>query len=94
LTTIEFHRYLSEIDTAPEILYAVVQGIDKWLHEDNGYEVHSNEIEDIIEKQKQIGWRYFIRGFVAEAWGRQQELHMRLNDKDIVGDSWSAKVVD
>jgi hypothetical protein len=57
------------------------------MHEDNGYEVHINKIEDIIEKQKQIGWRYIIRGFVAEAWGAQQELYMRLNDKEIVGDS-------
>jgi hypothetical protein len=51
-----------------------------------------NEIQDIIEKQKQIGWQYIIRGFFAEAWGAQQELYMRSNDKAIVGDSWSAKI--
>jgi hypothetical protein len=43
----KFHRYLSDMDTAPEILYAIVQGIDKWLHDENGYEVHSNKVEEI-----------------------------------------------
>jgi hypothetical protein len=88
----EFHRYLTEIGTVPEILYAIVQGIDKWLHDEMGYEVHSNEVEEIIEKQGKIGWRFIVRGFVAEAWGTYQEIQSRSNEKEIAGDIWSAKV--
>jgi hypothetical protein len=40
---------------------------DHLLHDENGYKVHSNEIEGIIEKQGKIMWRYIIRMFVAEA---------------------------
>jgi hypothetical protein len=46
----EFHRYLTEIGMHQRLYTQLPKGIAKWLHDDNGYEV-----EEIIEKQKEIG---------------------------------------
>jgi hypothetical protein len=75
---------LTKLKTAPSLLEAILDGIHCWTddveyHLDEGSHslLFSESDSHLLQIQKSIGWEYFIKGYIAKAWGNIQGLYYK-----------------
>jgi hypothetical protein len=69
-------KELQKMKTAPSMKEAILEGLkcvinetEYDLHEDSHLLLFSEAHLYMLEKQKRIGWEYFLKGFVVKEWG-------------------------
>jgi hypothetical protein len=86
----EFLQFLEKENTYPEIITAFGIALNHWFRIKQKFtpEDRKHHLWETIEKQRDIGWKYFVRGLLINDWACWQERH----DPQKLGDSWSASI--
>lgn len=86
----DFTQFLAKENTAPEIIHAFAIALNHWFRIKQTYtrEDRKHILWTMIEKQKRIGWKFFVRGLLITDWACWQERY----NSQILGDSWSATI--
>jgi hypothetical protein len=76
---IDLEKGLSKIKTAPSLIEAIIQGICCWtddveydLDEESHELLFSESHSRLLKVQSDIGWEYFVKGYIAKDWGHIQ----------------------
>lgn len=75
---------LKKLKTAPSLLEAMIQGIQCWtddveydLDEDSHDLLFAPTHDRLLKTQADIGWEYFMKGYIAKDWGNLQQSYYK-----------------
>lgn len=90
----EFVKYLIEEGTDDDIISAMALGLWQWFKitkRDTIIE-RKEKLFNLMDKQRQIGWNFFIRGLLLNDWAYWQEKANEQGGRSQMGDWWSANI--
>jgi hypothetical protein len=86
-------EWLTAQKTHPEMVRAIVNGIDSWRTGKTTPSTHVQWLQDIIMKQNECGWRNFFEGFFILDWKLAMHLHFKRARSKKSSKRWVAALI-
>ena len=92
----ELNKWLVENNTCPDLRRLLIHGLQKWRTGDereNGVTFDFDGVDDVVETQRQIGWRQLIGGCLSMKWAQVQDSYYKWLGIKRTGRRWVTALI-
>ncbi len=88
----QFGQQLHKIWTSPTLIISIIEQLRTWKsHSQHHVKMFPTDIQAILQKQQEIGWKQFLEGLVTQSLYDYQQEFLDLSDTKTTITTWGPK---